>query len=144
VSTSVQNQIHSLRSGGQPLSQSLRNFFEPRFGYDFSQVRVHTDAQAAESARTLSARALTVGHDVVFGAGQYAPETTAGQRLLAHELTHAVQQNVSKPLTEQLLIQQKPMEPKTHVGPISGQGGLIHDTSRKRFPICQPVCRRRS
>ena len=71
--------------------------FEPRFGYDFSQVRIHTDARAAESARAVNARAYTVGREVVFGAGQYSPGTAAGQRLLAHELTHIVQQRASAP-----------------------------------------------
>jgi hypothetical protein len=65
---------------------------EPRFGQDFSEVRVHTDAKAEESARAVNALAYTVGRDVVFGAGQYAPGTSAGQQLLAHELTHVVQQ----------------------------------------------------
>ena len=95
VSPILQNQIHSLRSGGQPLSPPLRNFFEPRFVHDFSRVRVHTDALAEESARALSARAFTMGRDVVFGSGQYAPETVAGKRLIAHELTHVIQQNSS-------------------------------------------------
>jgi hypothetical protein len=66
---------------------------EPRFGQDFSQVRVHADAQAAESAQNVNALAYTVGHNVVFGAGQYAPATASGRQLLAHELTHVVQQN---------------------------------------------------
>lgn len=78
---------------GQPLPQSLRNFFEPRFGHDFSGVRVHTDKRAAQLTRDVNARAFTVGRDLVFGAGQYVLETTTGQRLLAHELTHVVQQN---------------------------------------------------
>lgn len=65
---------------------------EPRFGYDFSQVRVHTGAIAAESARAVKAMAYTVGNDVVFAAGQYAPTLTAGQHVLAHELTHTIQQ----------------------------------------------------
>ncbi len=65
---------------------------EPRFGCDFSHVRVHADARAAESARALDARAYTVGHDVVFGADQYAPKNASGQVLLAHELAHVVQQ----------------------------------------------------
>jgi Domain of unknown function (DUF4157) len=65
---------------------------EPRFGHDFSKVRVHTDAEAAESAQAVNALAYTVGRDVVFGAGQYAPQTSEGRRLLAHELTHVVQQ----------------------------------------------------
>ncbi|MBW8739361.1 MAG: DUF4157 domain-containing protein [Streptomyces turgidiscabies] len=71
---------------------SWRDFFEPRFGADFGQVRIHTDAEAASSARTEHARAYTVGEDVVFGAGRYAPETAAGKRLLAHELAHVLQQ----------------------------------------------------
>jgi hypothetical protein len=62
-----------LRSPGQPLDAAICTFMEPRFGYDFSQVRVHTDARAAESARAVNALAYTVGRDVVFGAGQYAP-----------------------------------------------------------------------
>ncbi len=65
---------------------------EPRFGFDFSHVRVHADDKAAESSRMLGARAYTVGHDVVFADGQYAPDTPAGKRLLAHELAHVVQQ----------------------------------------------------
>ena len=81
-----------LRSPGQSLDSGTRAFIEPRFNHDFSGVRVHTDARAAESARSVNALAYTVGHDVVFGAGKYAPTTTAGKRLLAHELTHVVQQ----------------------------------------------------
>lgn len=82
-----------LRSPGRPLDAATRAFMEPRFGHDFSKVRVHTDARAAESARAVSALAYTVGQDVVFEAGQYAPGSEAGGRLLAHELTHVVQQN---------------------------------------------------
>lgn len=82
-----------LRSPGQPLDAATRTFMESRFGYDFSGVRVHVDARAAESARAVSALAYTVGQDVVFGAEQYAPRTAKGKRLLAHELTHVLQQN---------------------------------------------------
>lgn len=81
-----------LASPGQSLYSTVRGFMEPRFGYDFSQVRVHTDAKAAESAQAMGAVAYTVGQEVVFGAGQYAPGTAEGRRLLAHELTHVVQQ----------------------------------------------------
>jgi hypothetical protein len=84
-----------LRSPGQPLDADTRAFFEPRFGHDFSQVRVHTDSRAAESAQLVNALAYTVGHNVVFGAKQYAPATLEGQRLLAHELTHTIQQHHS-------------------------------------------------
>jgi len=97
VSPSLEAQIQSLKGRGKPLPESDRAFFEPRFGYDFSQVRVHMDERAAESARTVNAQAFTIGQDVVFGAGQYAPDTTKGKRLLAHELTHVVQQTASVP-----------------------------------------------
>jgi hypothetical protein len=70
---------------------------ESRFGYDFSRVRVHADTRAAASARAVSARAYTVGRDVVFAAGQYAPQTGVGRRLLAHELAHVVQQSAGDP-----------------------------------------------
>lgn len=82
-----------LSSPGQSLDAGTRAFMEPRFGYDFSQVRVHTDARAAESARAVNALAYTVGRDVVFGTGQYRPEASEGKRLMAHELTHTIQQD---------------------------------------------------
>lgn len=82
-----------LQSPGQPLDTSTSAFMESRFGHDFSQVRVHADAKAAESARALCSQAYAVGPDVVFGAGQYKPETTVGRKLLAHELTHIIQQS---------------------------------------------------
>lgn len=81
-----------LRSPGQTLDAQTRAFMEPRFGHDFSQVRVHSDAKAAESAQSVNALAYTVGQDVVFGAGQYVPHITRGKQLIAHELTHIVQQ----------------------------------------------------
>jgi hypothetical protein len=83
-----------LRSPGHPLDANTRGSMNSRFGHDFSRVRVHTDAQADESARAVNARAYTVGSDVVFGAGWYAPGTKEGQRLLAHELVHVVQQRM--------------------------------------------------
>ncbi|HSZ60722.1 MAG TPA: DUF4157 domain-containing protein [Terriglobales bacterium] len=82
-----------LRSSGRPLDAATRAFFEPRFGRDFSGVRIHTDSQAAESARAVNALAYTVGRNVVFGAGSYQPASTEGDRLLAHELAHVVQQS---------------------------------------------------
>ena len=81
-----------LRSPGRPLDATTRAFMEPRFGHDFSQVRVHTDARASESARAVNALAYTVGQEVVFGMRQYGPHTPEGRKLLAHELTHVVQQ----------------------------------------------------
>ena len=81
-----------LHSPGQPLEAATRSFMESRFGHDFSGVRVHTDAHAAASARSVDALGYTVGNHVVFGAGQYAPQTHEGRTLLAHELTHVMQQ----------------------------------------------------
>jgi hypothetical protein len=79
-------------SGGAPLPAGVRAYFEPRFGHDFSGVRVHDGTDAAHGARAVQARAYTIGRDIVFGAGEFQPETPGGQRLLAHELTHVVQQ----------------------------------------------------
>src|SRR5437899_4548235 len=78
--------------GGSPLDRETRGFMETRLGSDFSDVRVHTDAKASESARSVQAHAYTVGSDVVFQSGQYAPESDSGKKMLAHELTHVVQQ----------------------------------------------------
>ncbi|HEX6746193.1 MAG TPA: DUF4157 domain-containing protein [Longimicrobium sp.] len=86
-----------LRSPGRPLDAETRAFFEPRFGFDFSRVRIHADGPAAESARAVRARAFTVGRDVVMGRDSPPPRTPAGRRLLAHELAHAVQQESSSP-----------------------------------------------
>ena len=81
-----------ISSTGQPLDSGTRDFMESRFRHDFSQVRVHTDATAAESARAINARAYTVGSDVAFAANEFAPGTQEGRELLAHELAHTVQQ----------------------------------------------------
>ncbi|MCC6966867.1 MAG: DUF4157 domain-containing protein [Nitrospira sp.] len=81
-----------LNSPGQPLDAATRAFFEPRFGHDFGRVRVHADAGAETSARSINARAYTVGHHIAFGTGRFAPGTGEGNRLLAHELSHVVQQ----------------------------------------------------
>src|SRR5205823_4289951 len=82
-----------INAPGQPLDSATRAFMEPRFGHDFSGVRVHANSRAAASARAVNALAYTVGRDVVFGVGRYEPTTSAGRRLLAHELTHVVQQS---------------------------------------------------
>jgi hypothetical protein len=81
-----------LNAPGQPLDAATRAFFEPRFGHDFSHVRVHAGGRAAQSARDVNARAYTVGGHIVFGAGLFSPESRDGRRLLAHELAHVVQQ----------------------------------------------------
>ncbi len=83
----------ALSAPGRPLEASTRNFFEPRFGHDFSRVRVRTDSLAAESAQSIHANAYTVGQDIAFAPGRYAPHNPEGRRLLAHELAHVVQQS---------------------------------------------------
>lgn len=95
----------ALASEGAPLDPGVRAAMEPRFGHDFSQVRVHTDATAAESARAVNARAYTVQRDMVFGPGEYAPHTERGQWLLAHELTHVAQQDDSADNPQTLLVE---------------------------------------
>jgi hypothetical protein len=82
-----------LGSPGQPLDQATRAFMEPSFGRDFSSVRVHSGSSDGESAQTIGAAAYTVGHHIVFGPGRFTPESHEGRRLIAHELTHVVQQN---------------------------------------------------
>jgi len=102
ITSNLESYINATKDSGQPLPESVRAFFEPRFGYDFSQVRVHTDSQAAKVCRMLNAKAFTVGQDIVFGTGQYSSITTEGRQLLAHELTHVIQQsstNISGRLT---------------------------------------------
>jgi hypothetical protein len=84
-------------SPGQPLDAATRSFMEHHLGHDFTGVRVHTGARAAASAQAVQAYAYTVGPHIVFDAGQYAPATPAGRRLLAHELTHVVQQSAAPP-----------------------------------------------
>jgi len=92
VDAGTEAEIESVTSGGSPLSQSAREFFEPRFGRDFSDVQVHTGPEADEAARSIDAEAFTYGSDVVFASNNYQPHTSRGRELLAHELTHVVQQ----------------------------------------------------
>ncbi|RUL78930.1 DUF4157 domain-containing protein [Dyella choica] len=91
-----------LGGSGQSLDAATRQFMERRFGQDFSGVRVHTDAQAAQSAREIHAQAYTAGRNVVFASGHYAPHTDSGRRLLAHELAHVVQQRDLKSMPDSL------------------------------------------
>lgn len=91
----IESNINSLKGHGQPLDPATRAYFEPRFGQDFSKVRIHTSTAAAESAHAMNAKAYTFGQDIVFGAGEYASDSPEGKRLLGHELTHVVQQRMS-------------------------------------------------
>jgi hypothetical protein len=113
-------------SSGRPLDAEARAFMEPRFGHDFSDVRVHTDSRAAESAKGLHARAYTLGNQIVFGAEEYAPEQPEGRRLLAHELTHIVQQRQAA--APRLQLQPAPPQP---LGPI-GQARADCESALRR------------
>jgi hypothetical protein len=100
IDPGIENHIQSIRGRGNPLSENERAFFEPRFGYDFGSVRVHTYAEANRMAKAINAQAFTIGHDIAFAPGQYSPETEDGKRLLAHEFTHVVQQNTRMPILQ--------------------------------------------
>jgi Domain of unknown function (DUF4157) len=95
-SADTSSYTNSLSSAGSALSSSVREFFEPRFGYDFSRVRIHDDSFANESARQLHARAYTIGNNIVFNRNQFAPSSDDGKKLLAHELVHVMQHSSSK------------------------------------------------
>jgi uncharacterized protein DUF4157 len=115
VRAGLASRIQALRGGGRPLPESVRAFFEHRFGYDFSNVRVHTGADAADLARSINARAFTVGRDIVFGANEYAPQHSMGRQLLAHELMHVVQQGAARGIKS--------------VGPASASSARAADTT---------------
>jgi hypothetical protein len=89
----VSNYVSSLNGKGQSMSVTDNHFFSSRIGYDFSNVRIHTDKEAAESAKAVNAKAYTIGNNIVFNEGQYNTESVEGKKLMAHELTHVVQQN---------------------------------------------------
>ena len=110
VTPSLESRINSLKGGGQPLAPAIRDFFEPRFGHNFRHVRVHTDITAADTAKSINAKAFTMGGDVVFGDAQYQPDSTESKKLLAHELTHVVQQpeKSEQPLWRSSLLQRAP------------------------------------
>jgi hypothetical protein len=92
VDGAVEEEIRGLPGNGSPLPPAVQSSMESGVGYDFDAVRVHTDTNAGHLARAVNARAFTVGSDIVFGSGEYSPQSKDGQKLLAHELTHVVQQ----------------------------------------------------
>jgi Domain of unknown function (DUF4157) len=94
--------VHQVLSEpGAPLAKTTRSFFEPRLGFDLSRVRIHTEERAAASVAAIGALGYTAGQHIIFGAGQYQPETPTGRRLLAHELAHVMQQSVQQASTAQ-------------------------------------------
>jgi hypothetical protein len=152
IASGVRAQVEDLRGGGEPLPGPVRAFFEPRFGHDFSHVRVHTDENAETSAWTLNAHAYTVGNDIVFGRGRFDPTAMEGRRLLAHELTHVVQQSVghapravarepadAEPDSPKVAPQAAPKPPKCHTGCAQRWG---QDTTCSKWGFFQGVAER--
>jgi len=121
--------VHDVvRSTGEPLDPTTRAFMEPRFGQDFGSVRVHADAQAAEAVQAVDARAYTVGRHIVFGTSEYAARSVDGKRLLAHELTHVVQQGATASLPAsagQAVLQRSPRPAKGRRGGAKGKSSSI-------------------
>lgn len=91
--SSIEDYVNSLNGLGGKLDESTKKFFEPKFGYDFSDVKIHSDNDAARSAQSINASAYTAGNNIVFNKSQFSPETESGKKLLAHELAHVIQQN---------------------------------------------------
>src|SRR5262245_17380275 len=135
VTAGVEAQIGTLRGGGQALAASSRAFFEARFGHDFSDVRVHTGGSASETARSLNALAYTSGQHVVFAPGQYSPETETGKRLLAHELTHVVQQGGAEGAIQRAACPQAPTR-KGDRAPSPDCTQRSDKVDGARFPFC--------
>ncbi len=114
-----------ISDGGKPLDTPLKEFMETKFGFDFSRVRIHTDDHAVDSAEALNAEAYSIGYDIVFGRGLYAPWTSLGRRILAHELTHIIQQSAepSKNMNTYL----------THRSDLTSSDNLLSYTKKNRL-----------
>jgi len=131
----LERYVDNLNNQGQPLSGETRNFYEPRFNCDFSDVKIHTDAVAAKSAQSINALAYTSGNNIVFNKGQYNPGTDSGKNLLAHELTHVVQQNkVIQPKFIQRRLVVNPAAQTSYVAGllsfICGEGNVTHSDNQ--------------
>lgn len=121
ISESTESRIAQMRSGGSPLPKQEREFFEQRMGADFGGVRVHTDSNAIQTSRDLNARAFTVGNTIAFNSGEYQPGTEDGKRLLAHELTHTLQQGA----VQRAPIQRVMVQRQTGTCPVCGKKGPV-------------------
>ena len=123
---SLESRINSIKGNGLPLNSAIRAFFEPRFGCDFSEVRVHTDSNSAGVAKSINARAFTIGNHVVMGPGEDQLTSRKGQLLLGHELTHVVQQKAGNSPK----IQRYTCENDPATVPGFGMAGCSTETSR--------------
>jgi hypothetical protein len=137
---SVHNVLHS---PGRPLDSAARSFMEPRFGRDFSGVRIHTGAEADRAVRDVSAAAFTVGPDIAFASGRYAPETEAGRHLLAHELTHTVQQGHATEFRPETLKVGQPDDPAEREAGAAADFAMSPGTgTMRKFSSSMPTLRR--
>jgi hypothetical protein len=133
TSANVAADIRRASASGQPLPLGVRRFMEPRFKADFSQVKVHTDDRAASLSRQLNARAFAVGSNVFFGKGQFRPETGEGKELIAHELTHTIQQGAAVQRSEDVVqrsedvVQRSEDVSVTHSAPVQVQRGIVSE-----------------
>lgn len=136
TTTGIHVSISKIRGRGQPLDTETRAFMEPRLGHNFADVRIHTDRQATEIAREINARAFTVGSDIVFGTGRYMPTTNEGRRLLAHELTHVIQQAGKAKLLTNITAEPIQRAPEEQEGtfPFSGMPTTCKRSSIKESP----------
>lgn len=128
-----------LHSSGQPIDRATRDFMEPRFRHDFSRVQVHADDKAADSARAVHARAYTLGQHVVFAAGEYQPASEAGRRLLAHELTHVIQQSRAASVLQRQETPPMPRASSLRVGIIPVREFIRHvEMVERAYPTKSP------
>lgn len=137
VSAEVEQQIESLKGQGEKLPDDVRTEMESQFSHDFSSVCIHNDAAADALCKQLSARAFTVGSDIFFASGEYAPNTTEGKRLLAHELTHVVQQG--RGVTRKIMREKIGDPSRYNVHTIGDCHGSIIDTQTKYLEISNPL-----
>jgi len=129
----------AIGSRGRPLDSSTRAFFEPRFGTDFSQVRIHTGFEAAASARAIDAKAYTLGHNIVFGEREFATHTNEGRRLLGHELVHTLQQ-AGAPAQPRLQRQHAPLAQLCDDLDADASRGVITDSEQAYLQILRQLC----
>lgn len=127
LTTNLETGINAIKGSGQPLPKSVRTFFEPRFGYNFNHVRIHTDSRSAKLARQLDAEAFTVGREVYLGAGRYNPTSHQGKRLLAHELVHTIQQRKNVGLVQ--------MSPRVRSWTYKKRGRSSSDNNCRLCPV---------
>jgi hypothetical protein len=119
VSDTVSNQIQSTRNSGNAMHETTKSFMESRFGADFSNVNIHTGSYAVQMSRDLNAQAFTVGNNIYFNEGKYSPDSFAGKQLLAHELTHTIQQSASGAMNNIVQSKQNIIQRKEEIKPIS-------------------------